>query len=91
MPAVLRTIKRLDVREETKVVHGIVIESGVPVPKRRNPSPLIDVLQALEPGESFLHVSRIFDQRKIVRQRHPERVFLARRLADKRYRIWRTK
>jgi len=91
MSAVLRTVRRLDVKEEIRTVHGVVIERGIPIPSRLTPSPVLDVLAALEPGDSFVHASRCCDTRKALRKRFPDRSFAARRVDSKRWRIWRTK
>lgn len=92
MSASVRTIHRLDRlpggATESRALHGVVIEKGIPIPTTNRPGRpgrLMEVLMTLEVGESFLHINR-------VRQRNmpKDRKFTTRRLAVGKYRVWRT-
>lgn len=91
MSAQLRTVRLLD-REpgkatETRVVHGITVERGVPLPKDLHG--LGDVLAALEVGESFVY------RRKVRIRQYAKKIagkeYAVRKLDSGRYRIWRLK
>lgn len=86
MTAAVRTIRKLDDLPEIKTIRGVVIEKGVPIPRKQPVGRLDEVLLTMEVGESFVHTSRLGSRRKL-----KERVFTTRQLGPKKFRIWRMK
>lgn len=84
MSAVLRTVRKLDGLPEVKEVCGVVIERGVPLPRRSPLGRLDAILAALEVGESFVHPNRAY-----IRTKQGSKVFTARKIHGGKYRIWR--
>lgn len=89
--AALRTVRLLD-REpgkatESRVVHGVTVERGVPVPAPR--IGVGAVVQALEPGESFAYPHKIHVSN--YNKSMPGKKFVCQRIGPKQFRIWRTK
>lgn len=93
MSAVMREVRLLDRRpgepvNEAKIVEGVRIETGVPIPTRHQPmGRLRAIMLALEVGESFVWPSRARIDSRIDRGRQ----FHSRKLPDGRYRVWRVK
>lgn len=91
-PAILRTVRRLDERSETREVNGFVVESDVPMPPKKNrPGDVLEVVAALQLGDSFVHTHACKDSRDNVRRRFPDRSFASREIGPKKHRIWRIK
>jgi hypothetical protein len=74
---------------KARQIAGIEIEAGIALPPAKGASPLMQALQALEVGESFLHSTDAKDQRR--RECLEGREFTSRAQAAGGYRIWRTK
>jgi hypothetical protein len=72
-----------------KTVAGVAIVRGIPIPSAQanRRSALLEVLAALEPGESFLfkHACKDFRTHKSLAGRK----FTARRVSENQFRIWR--
>jgi hypothetical protein len=91
MTAALRTVRLLD-REpgkatESRVVHGVTVERGVPIP-----SPRIGVgavVQALELGESFAYPIKIHVT--YYNRASGGKRFVCKRVGPKLFRVWRSK
>lgn len=66
-----------------RTVAGFQIEQGIPAPQRRN---LKLILAALAVGESIVHTASGTWTRRLFK----DRKFTQKKLAHKRYRIWRT-
>lgn len=96
MSAVLREVRLLD-REQKKAeapiaqkrVGEYVIVKGIPIPPKHQhrTQGLVNVLKALEVGESFVHRKRV--NTEAIRQ-VPGRKFVQRMIgAGPQYRVWR--
>lgn len=88
MTAALRTVRLLD-REpgkatESRVVRGVTVETGVPMPSRQI-GKIDSVLAAMHVGESFEHTARVCSRKPL-----PGRKFTQRLQPNGKWRIWRT-
>ena len=72
---------------EFKSVRGVRIEKGVPIPRTHQIGKLKAIMLAMEVGESFVSEKR---SKLDGKAKLPGREFTSRRLADGRFRIWRT-
>lgn len=94
MSLAIRTVRRLDEHSETKEVAGIRIDKGIPVPPRttKKVAAVMQVLAALEVGESFVSHRDERDMRTRTQAIYPGRSFVGRPVhGTKNWRIWRVK
>lgn len=90
MSAQLRTVRLLS-REpgepsETRMVEGVQVEKGVPMPQAFH-NGLLRVIASLEVGESFVWKCAPSFHRKAMLPKE----FATKHVGPKQYRVWRTK
>lgn len=92
----IRTIRKLDLLpgqvppRQARIVNGVQIDSDVPVRVTRGRRGcLVELLEALEIGESFVWAHAAENARASKRIRRSGRIFTSAREPDGKFRIWR--
>lgn len=84
MTAILRTVRRLDERSETKEVCGVTISKDIPAPRLRQGN-LRQILAAMEVGDSVLYYRQLRSQD----DKSGKMRFVSRQLGPEKFRCWR--